>query len=81
MKKFTFTGKLAQYERRNNSIYGNPKYYGVFENENGETLSGTTASDASCAYSFLNNKEANRTVTYHITRTDNTIIDYIEIEA
>ena len=79
MKKYTFKGKLIHYERKNSSIDGNPKYYGVFENENGETLNGTTASNASCAYSFLNNQEANRTVTYHITKTGNVIIDYITI--
>ena len=78
MKKKTFTGKLVRYERRNNSYYGNPKYYGVFENENGEILEATTATDASCAYGFLNYPEDVRTVTYHTTRTGNNIIDYIK---
>ena len=80
MKKQTFKGILISYERRNNSINGNPKYYGVFENESGETLSGTTASDASCAYAFLNEREKTRLVEYHETRTGNVIIDYITIE-
>ena len=35
MKKKTFTGKLLRYERRNNSYYGNPKYFGVFEDAEG----------------------------------------------
>ena len=78
MKKKTFTGKLIRYERKNNSYYGNPKYYGVFENENGEILEATTATDANCAYGFLNYPEQNRTLTYHTTRTGNNIIDYIE---
>lgn len=79
MKKLTFTGVLIDYERRNNSINGNPKYYGAFEDENGETLRGTTASDASCAYAFLNNPKAARTIEYHITGTNNVVIDSITI--
>lgn len=79
MKKLTFTGKLIDYERRNSSQYGNPKFYGVFKNEKGELLEATTATDASCAYGFLNNIENERTVTYHVTRTGNHIIDYINI--
>ena len=80
MKKLQFTGKLISYERRNNSVNGNPKYMGVFEAENGDILRATTASDASCAYSFLNKQDKNRTVEYHITRTGNVIIDYITIQ-
>lgn len=79
MKKLIFTGKLIRYERRNSSQYGNPKFYGVFQNEEGKTLEGTTATDADCAYGFLNYQENERTVTYHITRTGNCIIDYITI--
>lgn len=77
MKKLQFTGKLVSYERGNNSINGNPKYSGVFENESGERLKATTASDASCAYCFLNNRKENRTLEYHVTKTGNYIIDYI----
>ena len=79
MKKQTFTGKLVQYERRNNSKNGNPKYYGVFESESGDILRATTGTDAGCAYSFLNNKEKARIVEYHETRTGNIVIDYIKI--
>ena len=78
MKKETFKGILTDYERRNSSFYGNPKYYLVFESKDGEILSGCTASDASCGYSCLNHKDKEKTVTYHETRTGNTIIDYIE---
>lgn len=80
MKKNTFIGKLIRYERRNNSCYGNPKYFGVFENENGEILQATTASNASCAYGFLNQKDNEREITYHTTTTGNNIIDYIKIK-
>ena len=77
MKKLQFTGKLTNYEKMNNSINGNPKYFGVFENENGDTLKAITATDASCAYSFLNNPNETRTIEYHETKRGNYIIDYI----
>ena len=76
MKKLQFTGKLTSYERLENSEYGNPKYFGVFENENGDTLKAITATDASCAYSFLNNQHEIRTLEYHKTKAENYIIDY-----
>ena len=79
MKKLQFNGTMISYERRNNSVNGNPKYMGVFEAENGDILRATTASDASCGYSFLNKQDKNRMVEYHITRTGNVIIDYITI--
>ena len=77
MKKLKFTGKLISYERLENSINGNPKYFGVFENENGDVLKAITASDASCAYMFLNNQNEIRTLEYHETKAGNYIIDYI----
>ena len=77
MKKLQFTGKLISYERMNNSEYGNPKYFGVFENENGDTLKATTATDSGCAYGFLNNQHETRIIEYHETKTGNYIIDYI----
>ena len=77
MKKLQFTGKLISYERKNNSYNGNPKYYGVFKNESGDVLKAITATDASCAYSFLNNQDKSRVVEYHETKTGNYIIDYI----
>ena len=80
MRKKTFTGKLMEYERKNNSYYGNPKYSGTFENEDGETLRATTASNASCAYMFLNYPEKTRTILYHVTKAGNNIIEYIEID-
>ena len=77
MKKLQFTGKITRYERLENSEYGNPKYFGVFKNENGDTLKATTGTDASCGYSFLNNQNETRTLDYHETKTGNYIIDYI----
>lgn len=79
MKKYTFVGKLVRYEHKNCSVYGNPRYYGMFEDESGFWLEGVTASNAACAYGFLNYPEKMRKITYHITKKGNTIIDYIEI--
>ena len=78
MQRKIFIGKLVDYERKNCSQYGNPKFYGVFENAEGERLEATTATDASCAYGFLNYPEQERTLTYHTTRTGNNIIDNIK---
>ena len=54
MKKYTFIGKLTRYERRNCSVYGNPRFYGVFEDENGNWIEATTASETACRYRLLN---------------------------
>lgn len=79
MKRKEFIGKLSYCERLNCSCYGNPRYYGVFTNERGETLVGKTATDAACAYGFLNYQNAPRKVTYHITRNGNIIFDFITV--
>ena len=79
MRKQTFEGILIDYKKRKNSINGNPKYYGVFENENGEILRATTGTDYACGYSFLNKQDKTRLVEYHETKTGNLIIDNITI--
>ena len=79
MKRLTFTGTIENYRRLPLSVNGNPAYWATFVNEEGETLTGRTASDAMCAYGFLNWQEKPRTVTYHITAKGNVIFDYIEI--
>lgn len=79
MKRKEFIGKLTYYERLNCSVYGNPRYFGVFRSESGETLAGKTASNAACAYGFLNYQNATRKVTYHITRNGNIIFDFITV--
>lgn len=81
MKRNEFTGELVYYERLRSSCYGNPRFYGVFTNESGEMLVGKTATNAACAYSFLNFRNAPRKVTYHITRNGNIIFDFITILA
>lgn len=79
MKRYEFIGHLDYYKRLNSSYCGNPAYYGEFTNSNGETLSGRTASNAACAYGFLNQIEQPRKITYHVTRTGNVIFDYVDI--
>lgn len=79
MKRYEFIGKLANYERKNNSVYGNPKYTALFVDDDLNILRATTANNAACAYGFLNYPEKMRKITYHITKNGNNIIDYIEI--
>ena len=79
MRKFEFSGYLTNYTRCQNSIYGNPRFYGEFTSDSGDVLAGKTASDAACAYAFLNQKDKKRKVNYHYTRKGNVIIDSIEI--
>ena len=79
MKRYTFTGTIDNYRRLNLSVNGNPAYWAIFVNDDGETLTGRTASDAMCAYGFLNWQEKPRTVTYHYTAKGNVIFDYIDI--
>lgn len=79
MKRKEFKGNLIYYKRLPCSYYGNPAYFGIFENDNGEYLEGRTASNASCAYGFLNYPEKAREIKYHITKKGNVIFDYISI--
>ena len=79
MRRKTFTGEMVYYRRLNCSIYGNPAFYAEFENAAGETLKGRTASNAACAYGFLNRKEQPRKIEYHITKKGNIIFDYVDI--
>lgn len=67
MKRKEFIGKLTYYERLNCSCYGNPRYFGVFTSESGETLAGKTAVNAACAYGFfeLSKRPARSNVSYH----------------
>lgn len=44
IKKYEFSGYLTKYARLNNSIYGNPCYWGEFTSEEGACLRGKTLS-------------------------------------
>ena len=79
MKTLVLTNaKLMSYERRNNSVNGNPSYHASFSN-GAEEFTGKTASDASCGGTLTNFRDGRAcNVTYHITRAGNVIIDKIE---
>lgn len=79
MRPFKFKGYMTMYQRLNNSANGNPCYWLSFENDK-ESLSGRTKSDAQCAYSCLNYPMRERIITYHFTRKGNLIIDAIKIK-
>lgn len=77
MKRKTFTGVLINYNRLNCSVNGNPAFSGTFQNATGATITGRTASDAACGYSFLNNRDNEKIIEYHETKTGRIIFDYI----
>ena len=79
MKTLVLTNaKLMSYERRNNSVSGNPSYHVSFSNGS-EEITGKTASDASCGGTLTNFSDGRAcNVTYHITRAGNVIINKIE---
>ena len=79
MKTLVLTNaKLMSYERRSNSVDGNPSYHASFSNGS-EEITGRTASDAKCGYTLENFRDGRAcNVTYHITRAGNVIIDKIE---
>ena len=78
MKTLELTNaKLMSYERRNNSVNGNPSYNASFSNGS-EEITGKTASDAQCGYTITNFSDGRAcNVTYHVTKGGNTIIDWI----
>ena len=75
--KVLTSAKLVSYERRNSSAYGNPAWYVCFDNGT-DSVMGKTASNAQCGYTVENFSDGRAcNVSYHITRTGNTIIDSI----
>jgi hypothetical protein len=77
-KSVLINAKLMSYERKNNSVNGNPSWSLCFTNES-ETVEGKTASDASCGYSATNFSDGRACdVAYHVTRAGNVIIDKIK---
>lgn len=71
-------GKIKDVQFRNTSYYGNPSYYILFENEEGETIKGYTAPNAACAYGCTNSEFSKfACIVYHITKGGKIIIDNI----
>ena len=71
-------GKIKGTSYRNTSVYGNPSYYILFENEKGETITGYTAPNAACAYGCTNSELTEfACIVYHLTKGGKIIIDNI----
>ena len=71
-------GKIKGTSYRNTSVYGNPSYYILFENSEGETIKGYTAANAACAYGCTNSEFREfACIVYHITKSGKVVIDYI----
>ena len=71
-------GKIKGVSYRNTSYYGNPSYYILFENSEGETIKGYTAANAACAYGCTNSELREfACIVYHITKGGKVIIDNI----
>ena len=71
-------GKIKDVTFRNRSVYGNPSYNVVFEDETGETIKGYTAPNAACAYGCTNSEFREfACIVYHITKSGKVIIDNI----
>lgn len=71
-------GKIKDVQFRNKSVYGNPSYYITFENEEGEEITGYTATNSSCAYGCKNpDLKEFAYIEYHQTKSGKIVIDYI----
>ena len=69
-------GKIKGTAYRNTSYFGNPSYYIKFETEEGETIKGYTAANASCGYSCTNSEFSKFAyIEYHVTKGGKVIID------
>lgn len=78
MKKFTIKATFNSYERRNNSIYGNPCYSVSFTGADGYFYTGKTASNAASAYIICDAvKGKTFNFTCHTTKKGALIVDYI----
>lgn len=70
--------KIKDVTFKNRSVYGNPSYYIVFENEEGEEIEGYTAANAECAYGCKNpDLREFAYIEYHSTKSGKIVIDYI----
>ena len=71
-------GKIKDVTFKNRSVYGNPSYYVLFENEEGETMKGYTAPNASCGYSCTNSEFRKFAyIEFHVTKGGKVVIDDI----
>lgn len=78
MKEFKSRCKILKVERANNSYYGNPSFHLVVLTEDGECISGKTASNAVIGYEISYNWEnQEKSLVYHFTEKGNCIFDRI----
>ena len=76
MKEFKANLKILKVERRNNSYYGNPSYQLITQTEDGETLIGKTATNATLGYEVSWTWEGEwKVLAYHFTKNGNCIFD------
>ena len=77
-KRIKVIGKIKGTAYRNTSYFGNPSYFITFENEEGEEITGYTATNSSCAYGCTNSEFREFAyIVYHITKSGKVIIDNI----
>lgn len=62
---------------RNTSCYGNPSRFVEGFTEQGDVFRGYTAPNAVCGYSCENWTGKTAKLIYHVTRSENRVIDYI----
>jgi hypothetical protein len=73
------TFKIIEVARGNLSMYGNPSYILTVENEQGEILTGKTASNSALGYEACYSWEnTTKKLQYHYTKSGNLIFDYLK---
>lgn len=77
MKKIKELVTVNSTSYKSTSYYGNPSYWVNFTNSNNKTLTGYTANNAACGYGCTNFNGKRCEITYHYTRNNNIIIDYM----
>lgn len=75
MKKINVIVFVESVSYRNTSYYGNPSYWVTFKTAEGEYITGYTGVDHACGYGCKNYVGKACRMTYHHTRSGNTIID------
>jgi hypothetical protein len=79
MKNFTITATFDYYERRHNSINGNPCFFIKFTDKDGYAYMGRMAPNAGSSYIICDSiKGQTFNFTCHHTKTGAIIVDYIK---
>lgn len=75
-KEYIENVKILCTKREHNSIYGNPKYTLTAIRENGEIITGKTATDALIGYEISSTWTGSaQTIAFHFTKSGNCIFD------